>query len=100
MIQSCGKGSLPLSLKKLLARKANRANWLTLHLGLISAGRIATGIVGIAGTAMSGPVGEPVTLSGFAEARDVFGLPDDFEQPEDGAHALTSARPDQTNGNL
>lgn len=60
--------------------------------GLISAGRIATGIVGIVGTAMSGPVGEPVTLSGFAEARDVFGLPDDFQQPEDGAHPLTLVR--------
>jgi hypothetical protein len=60
--------------------------------GLISAGRIATGIVGIVGTAMSGPVGEPVTLAGFAAARDLFGRPDDFQQPEDGAHPLTLVR--------
>lgn len=60
--------------------------------GLISAGRIATGIVGIVGTAMSGPVGEPVTLSGFAAGRDLFGLPDNFQQPEDGSHPLTLVR--------
>lgn len=60
--------------------------------GLISAGRIATGIVGIVGTAMSGPVGVPVTLSGFAAARELFGLPDDFQQPEDGSHALSLVR--------
>lgn len=60
--------------------------------GLISAGRIATGIVGIVGTAMSGPVGEPVTLAGFAAGRDLFGVPDDFQQPEDGSNPLTLMR--------
>ncbi|ASC72334.1 uncharacterized protein XM38_032910 [Halomicronema hongdechloris C2206] len=60
--------------------------------GLISAGRVATGIVGIVGTAASGPVGEPVTLSGFANAREVFGLPDDFAQPVDGSNPLTLVR--------
>jgi hypothetical protein len=60
--------------------------------GLISAGRIATGIVGIVGTAASGQVGEPVTLSSFTEAREMFGLPDDHQQPEDGAHPLTLVR--------
>lgn len=60
--------------------------------GLISAGRIATGIVGIMGTAMSGPVGEPVTLSGFAAGRELFGKPDDFQQPEDGSHPLSLVR--------
>ena len=60
--------------------------------GLISAGRIATGIVGVVGTAASGPVNSPVTLSGFANARDMFGLPDDFNQPEDGSNPLTLVR--------
>jgi hypothetical protein len=60
--------------------------------GLISAGRIATGIVGVVGTAASGPVNSPVTLSGFANARDIFGLPDDFNQPEDGSNPLTLVR--------
>lgn len=60
--------------------------------GLISAGRIATGIVGVVGTASSGPVGVPVTLSGFANAREVFGLPDDFDNPVDGANPLTLTR--------
>jgi hypothetical protein len=60
--------------------------------GLISAGRIATGIVGVVGTASSGPVGQPVTLSGFADARETFGLPDDFDRPGDGSHPLTLTR--------
>lgn len=60
--------------------------------GLISTGRIATGIVGVVGTAASGSVGEPITLSGFANARELFGLPDDFSQPEDGSHPLTLLR--------
>lgn len=60
--------------------------------GLISAGRIATGVIGLVGTAMSGPIGEPVTLSGFAAGRELFGLPDDFTQPEDGANPLSLVR--------
>lgn len=60
--------------------------------GLISAGRIATGIVGVVGTAASGPVNSPITLSGFANARDIFGLPDDFNQPENGSNPLTLVR--------
>lgn len=60
--------------------------------GLISAGRIATGIVGVVGTAASGPIGEPVTLSGFAAAREMFGAADDYRQPADGAHPLTLVR--------
>lgn len=60
--------------------------------GLISAGRIATGIVGIVGTASAGKVGEPMTLSGFAAAREVFGLPDGFDSPVDGNHPLTLTR--------
>lgn len=60
--------------------------------GLISAGRIATGIVGVVGTASAGPVGVPVTLSGYASARDNFGAPDDFDSPADGANPLSLTR--------
>lgn len=60
--------------------------------GLISAGRIATGILGVVGTAASGPIGKAVTLSGFGNARELFGAPDDFSQPDDGAHPLTLIR--------
>lgn len=52
--------------------------------GLISAGRIATGIVGVVGTAARGGIGEPVTLAGFADARERFGASDDFDRPEEG----------------
>ena len=60
--------------------------------GLISAGRVATGIVGVVGTAANGPIGVPVTLSGLTDARARFGLPDDFDRPEDGANPLTLFR--------
>ena len=60
--------------------------------GLISAGRVATGIVGVVGTAVRGEVGRPVTLSGFAQARELFGLPDNFNRPENGANPLTLVR--------
>ncbi|HEX8474413.1 MAG TPA: phage tail sheath C-terminal domain-containing protein [Pyrinomonadaceae bacterium] len=60
--------------------------------GLISAGRIATGVVGIVGTASSGPVGVPVTLAGFAAGRELFGMPDDYQQPEDGSNPLSLVR--------
>ncbi|MBN1480116.1 hypothetical protein EH223_19340 [candidate division KSB1 bacterium] len=60
--------------------------------GLISAGRIAAGIVGVVGTAASGPVGTPVTLAGFSNAREIFGVPDDYNRPEDGSHPLTLVR--------
>src|SRR5215210_6622847 len=59
---------------------------------LNSNGRIATGVVGVVGTAMSGPIGQPVTLSGFADARELFGLLDDYGQPDDGANALNLVR--------
>jgi hypothetical protein len=60
--------------------------------GLISAGGVATGIVGVVGTASSGPVGQPITLASFSNAREIFGLPDDFNQPEDGSNPLTLMR--------
>lgn len=49
--------------------------------GLISAGRIATGVVGVVGTAANGPVGSLAVLSGLAAARQLFGAPDSFTQP-------------------
>jgi hypothetical protein len=60
--------------------------------GLISAGGVATGIVGVIGTATSGPVGVPVTLSGYSDARQIFGLPDTYAIPKDGANPLTLTR--------
>ena len=60
--------------------------------GLISAGRVATGIVGIVGTASRGVVGQPITLASYANARDLFGLPDSYTHPEDGSHPLTLVR--------
>ncbi len=60
--------------------------------GLISAGQIATGIVGVLGTASSGPVGQPVTLGSYGDARDTFGLPDPMGSPVDGLHPLTLMR--------
>lgn len=49
--------------------------------GLISAGRISTGVLGIVGTASKGPLGKPVTLASFADARDTFGVADDLNNP-------------------
>lgn len=60
--------------------------------GLITAGRVATGIVAVLGTADSGPIGEPVMLSGFANAREIFGPPDSYTNPEDGSTPLTLIR--------
>lgn len=52
--------------------------------GLIAAGRVATGIVGIVGTAARGTIGQPITLAGFADAREQFGAADDFDRPDEG----------------
>jgi hypothetical protein len=60
--------------------------------GLISAGRIATGIVGVVGTAARGPINTPITLAGFSDARAMFGLPDNYERPADGSNPLTLVR--------
>jgi hypothetical protein len=60
--------------------------------GLISAGRVATGIVGVVGTAARGEIGQPITLASFANAREYFGLPDSYTRPEDGSHPLTLVR--------
>ena len=41
--------------------------------GLISAGRVSTGNIGIVGTALKGPVHEAVSISSLAEAKEKFG---------------------------
>lgn len=46
--------------------------------GLISAGRVATGNIGIVGTAAKGPVNQVVTLGSFSEAREIFGDSDEW----------------------
>lgn len=47
--------------------------------GLITAGRIATGYIGMVGTAERGPVGQVVMLGSFVEARGVFGEADPWK---------------------
>ena len=44
--------------------------------GLIGVSGIATGNVGVVGTASKGPVGTVAILSSFSDARDLFGSPD------------------------
>lgn len=51
--------------------------------GLIGVSGIATGNVGVAGTANKGPVGEAVVLSSFSEAKETFGTYDGWV---DGKH--------------
>ena len=46
--------------------------------GLITAGRVTVGNVGIVGTASRGPVGVPTILGSQSEARDIFGNYDPF----------------------
>ena len=61
--------------------------------GLISVGSIATGNIGIVGTAARGPLGEVVPIGGVAEAIDVFGPADSFSAPaHTGGPALSLVR--------
>jgi hypothetical protein len=53
--------------------------------GLIAVGSIATGNIGIVGTAARGPLDRVVPLGGAAEAIDVFGAPDLVSSPAHGA---------------
>jgi hypothetical protein len=41
--------------------------------GLITPGRVTVGALGVVGTASKGPIGEPVILGSYAEARQHFG---------------------------
>ena len=47
--------------------------------GLISAGAVASGNIGIVGTANKGPIAEVALLSSFSEARDIFGEAGDWD---------------------
>jgi Phage tail sheath C-terminal domain len=49
--------------------------------GLISVGSIATGNIGVVGTASKGPVGEIAPLGSYADALDIFGPYDAFSDP-------------------
>lgn len=49
--------------------------------GLIGVGGIATGNLGIVGTANRGPVGQPVLLGSYQDALDTFGAYDRWEDP-------------------
>ncbi len=60
--------------------------------GLISVGSIATGNIGIVGTAAKGPVDTVVPLGSPAEASDIFGPPDSFVTPAEANVALTLVR--------
>ena len=60
--------------------------------GLISARGVSTGILGVIGTARSGPIGVAQTLSSLSNARDIFGRADDYAVPDDGSNPLTLTR--------
>ena len=61
--------------------------------GLIGVGGIATGNVGIVGTASRGPLNEAVILGSYAEALDTFGAPDRWPDTANAqASALTLTR--------
>jgi hypothetical protein len=60
--------------------------------GLISVGGIATGNVGVVGTAGRGPTGAVLAVGSLAEATDLFGLPDAFGDPRETNHPLTLVR--------
>lgn len=58
--------------------------------GLITAGRVATGIIGIVGTAAKGPINKVQIIGSFTEAREIFGDMDDI--PAGGSGELTLVR--------
>lgn len=60
--------------------------------GLISVGGIATGNIGIVGTAARGPVGQVRAIGSLAEATDLYGLTDPFGQPRLTDSPLTLVR--------
>jgi len=47
--------------------------------GLIAAGRVATGNIGIVGTAEKGPMNKVQILGSFSEAKDLFGEADEWQ---------------------
>lgn len=60
--------------------------------GLIGVGGIATGVIGVVGTAGRGPVGEPKTVGSYAAAIDLFGAPDSILDPAEADTALSLTR--------
>lgn len=58
--------------------------------GLITAGRVSTGNIGIVGTANKGPINEVKIIGSFTEARELFGDMDDI--PSGGSGELTLVR--------
>ncbi|MFL5539933.1 MAG: phage tail sheath subtilisin-like domain-containing protein [Longimicrobiaceae bacterium] len=60
--------------------------------GLISAGQITVGTVGIVGTARKGPVGKATLLASAGQAREIFGGPDPFADPVNADNPLTLMR--------
>src|SRR5215470_13436743 len=60
--------------------------------GLIGVGGIATGNIGVVGTANRGPLNEVVILGSSADALAVFGSPDPFPANPAGTAHLTLAR--------
>src|SRR5262249_21813838 len=61
--------------------------------GLIGVGGIATGNVGVVGTASRGPINQTVTLGSFAEALDTYGRPDRWpDVANQQSNALTLTR--------
>ena len=60
--------------------------------GLISVGSIATGNIGVVGTASRGPVGTIVPLGSYADAIDSFGAYDAFADPLVDGSPLTLTR--------
>lgn len=59
---------------------------------LIVPGPISVGNIGIVGTASSGPVGVVQVLSGYADAREIFGPYDSFTAPTLASTPLTLVR--------
>ncbi len=59
---------------------------------LIVPGPISVGNIGIVGTARQGPIGEVKILSSLAEAREIFGATDAFDNPETASKPLTLVR--------
>ncbi|RZL37430.1 MAG: phage tail protein [Rubrivivax sp.] len=60
--------------------------------GLIGVGSIATGNLGIVGTAARGPVGEVVALGGYSDALDAFALYDPLSTPRLADNPLSLVR--------
>jgi hypothetical protein len=59
--------------------------------GLIVPGRVSVGNVGVVGTAGKGPIGKPVTLGSYAEAKEQFGDYDAWIDGESGELTLVRA---------